>query len=395
MIGLTLTLVLAAPPGEFVASGPDVERIAGRIVKIAADGSLELIAGEKSIVVRDAISLRARAPMPPMPRGPVLLTTTGDRIPLRKGDEGLLSGDDQALRIQPTISDAAWDVPVAFASLAWLVKPPAETPIDLARYTWLPANRNRDLVRFRNGDTASGTFSGFKEEGGLRLKPETGDERIIPLDQLSAVAFNPTLARNRKVKGPYARLVLRDGTRLGIAQAVADDTTLKGKTLFGQAVEVPLGELVSLDVMQGKATYLADLKPSKVEQAAFLGTTWSWTANRTVRGEPLRIGESTFDRGLGTHPRTMLTYDLAGKYKRFDAVVGLDAATGDRGRAAVKILVDGKEQPLPDLMKLTAASAIDVSVTIAGAKELILIVDFGPNGDVQADVNWGDARLVE
>jgi hypothetical protein len=27
-------------------------------------------------------------------------------------------------------------------------------------------------------------------------------------------------------------------------------------------------------------------------------------------------------------------------------------------------------------------------------KELTLVIDFGPSGDVQADVNWADARLV-
>jgi hypothetical protein len=32
---------------------------------------------------------------------------------------------------------------------------------------------------------------------------------------------------------------------------------------------------------------------------------------------------------------------------------------------------------------------------VAGTKELTLMVDFGPAGDVQADVNWGMARLVE
>lgn len=390
---LALVVALAAPPGEFVASGPESTRVVGRMVKFAADGSVELVAEEKPVTIRDAIGLRrVGVPLPPLPRGPVLLTTTGDLIPLRKGDAGLLSGDDQTLRIRPVIAEADWDVPVAFAALAWLVKPPAETPVDLARYAWLPANRNRDFVRFRNGDTASGTFSGFKDEAGLRLKPEAGEERVVPLDQLSAIAFNPTLARNRKVKGPYVRIVLRDGTRLGLTHVFADETILKGKTLFGPSAEVPLDQLLSLDVVQGKATFLADLKPKKVEQAAFLGTTWNWLPNRSVRGEPLRIGDSTFDRGLGTHPRTVLTYDLAGKYKRFDAVVGLE---GERGRAVVKVLVDGKEQPLPELATLTAASAVDLNVNITGAKELTLIVDFGPTGDVQADVNWGDARLVE
>lgn len=401
MLTAALLLAMAAPPGDFIAVGPEVARPAGRLIKLGADGTAEIAALDRVVAVPDAISLRRiGVSIPPLPRGPVLLTTTGDRIPLQKLDSGsYLAGDDQTLHIRPAFSESDWAVPVSFAMLVWLVKPPAETPIDPARYSWLPAERNRDFIRLRNGDTASGAFTGFKDDAGLRLKPETGDERVVPFTELSAIAFNPALARNRKVKGPYARLVLRDGTRIAVTQFASDVQTLKGKSLFGPSLEVPLSELLSLDVMQGKATCLADLKPKKAEHAGFLGTAWPWAANRTVRGEPLRLleaaGESTYDRGLGTHPKTVLTYDLAGKYKRFEAVVGLDAATGARGRAAVKVLVDGKEQPLPDLLKLTGGPAVPVVVNIAGAKELTLIVDFGPAGDVQADVNWGDARLVE
>lgn len=400
MLTAALLLAMAAPPGDFIAVGPEAARPSGRLIKLGADGAAEIAASDRVLVVPDAISLRRIGiSIPPLPRGPVLLTTTGDRVPLQKLDSGsFVAGDDQTIRVRPAFSESAWEVPVSFATLVWMAKPPAETPVDPARYSWLPVERNRDFLRLRNGDTASGAFSGFKEAG-LRLKPESGDERVVPFAELSTVAFNPALARNRKVKGPFARLVLRDGTRIALTQFTSDVQTLKGKSLFGPAVEVPLSELVSLDVMQGKAIYLADLKPKKAEQAGFLGTAWPWAANRTVRGEPLRLldaaGESTFDRGLGTHPRTVLTYDLAGKYKRFEAVVGLDAATGARGRALVKVLVDGKEQPLPDLLKLTAGPAIPVNVSVAGAKELALIVDFGPAGDVQADVNWGDARLLE
>jgi hypothetical protein len=61
----------------------------------------------------------------------------------------------------------------------------------------------------------------------------------------------------------------------------------------------------------------------------------------------------------------------------------------------VRIFVDGKEQMLPDLAKLASGPAIPVRVNVDSAKELTLAVDFGPAGDVRADVNWGGARLVE
>ena len=405
MFALPLLVAFLAPvdpASAFVASGSEKEPAVGRIVKLAADGSVELATSEGNVAVREIVCLRRMSlPLPPLPRGPVLLTTHGDRIPiLVRNAGGLVGGNDQTLKLQTALAEAEWEVPASATSVVWFAKPPAETPFDLARYSWLPANRNRDILQFRNGDTASGAIAGFGEDPPIvKLKPEAGDDRNISQSEVSALAFNPTLARTRKPKGPYARLVLRDGTRLAIILATADAKTIKGKTLFGQAVEFPVAELVSLDVIQGKATYLADVKPKKAESVGFLGTTWTWTANQTVRGEPLRLltpnGTGTFDRGIGTHPRTALTYELGGKYRRFEAVVGLDAASGERGQAIVRVLVDGKEQLLPELLKLTAGPAIPLRIEVAGAKELTLVVDFGPAGDVQADVNWGDARIVE
>src|SRR5262249_22108073 len=168
------------------------------------------------------------------------------------------------------------------------------------------------------------------------------------------------------------------------------------KAVFGAEIEVPLAKLVSLDVLQGPATYLSELKPKKAETVGFLGEGWPWLADRSVRGSSLRLltkdGASTFDFGVGTHPKTVLTYDLAGKYTRFESFVGLDAATGKRGRADVRIKLDGKEIDLPELKTLAAGPAVFVRVDVRGAKELTLVVDFGPTGDVQADVNWADAR---
>ena len=57
--------------------------------------------------------------------------------------------------------------------------------------------------------------------------------------------------------------------------------------------------------------------------------------------------------------------------------------------------MDGKEQELPALLGLTTGNAVIVRVDVRGAKELTLVIDFGPAGGVAVDVNWCDARLVE
>src|SRR5207244_878593 len=103
----------------------------------------------------------------------------------------------------------------------------------------------------------------------------------------------------------------------------------------------------------------------------------------------------THDKGLGMHARSRVSYKLDGKYRSFEALVGLDAQTGKLGRVRVAVLLDGKEQALGWDKELTARDgARPVRLDVRQAQTLTLVVDFGPQGDVQAHVNWADARLI-
>ncbi|MBA4066354.1 MAG: hypothetical protein C0501_22095 [Isosphaera sp.] len=393
VVAVLLALATAADPtpGAFEVVSPAANRPVGKLVRLTPD--LTATIGETT--VRDVVSLRrVGRPLPTFPTGPHLVTAAGDRL---AGE--LLGGDGSALRFAPTgvpgSADEPWLVPLSAASALWLADTPADTPPDPARYPWADGNRNRDLLRSRNGDTARGILAGLADGPAFRFRPDGGESRTVAAKDVAAVAFNPTLTRVKKPKGPVVRAVLADGSRLVLATASVADNTLTGEAVFGAKVSVPLDAVAALDVLGGKAAYLSDLKPTKAEQVGFLGPAWPWAADRTVRGAPLRLGDSTFDKGLGTHPRTVLTYDLGGKYRRFEAVVGLDPATGDRGRAAVRVRADGKEVAVPGLADLAAGKPVAVRVDVTGAKTLTLEVDFGPAGGVRADVNWADARVVE
>jgi hypothetical protein len=193
--------------------------------------------------------------------------------------------------------------------------------------------------------------------------------------------------------------VLSDGSRVYLKDVAMQKGTLAGETLFGQKIALPIDAVVALDVMNGKATYLSDLKPKKVEQVGFLNVVMPWTADRGIGGSPLelRIDNtiSSFDKGLGTRPRTVLTYDLAGKYRRFEALVGLDPRCGDRGSVRLRVLVDGMAHTVVKAGTITAGAPVEVRVDVTGKKELVLEVDFGPAGSVEGSANWADARLIE
>ena len=326
MHALLLAVSLAAPadPPAFVAVGPADERPVGKLTRLTSHPTATLSSLTGDVTVQDVLSLRrADRPLPPFPTGPQVITTAGDRI------AGMLSGGDgQAIRFLPSgvrlKRDQTWKVPLSSAVVVWITDTPADTLPDPMRYDWLTGNKNQDVLRFRNGDTARGTLDGLDPDAAnpeFPFRPEQGAARGVAARELAAVAFNPALARTRKPKGSYARVVLSDGSRLALASVAVASDVLTGEMLFGQKVELPLSQVLAIDVMQGKAAYLSDLKPKKVEQAGFLGVAWPWAADRSVHGAALRVatsnGESTADKGLGTRPRTVPTYDLAGKYRRF------------------------------------------------------------------------------
>jgi hypothetical protein len=398
LLGLALLPFAAAQPPDpprFVAHTTDPTPLHGRLSAITDGWAVSLNDPNATVPAGHLVSLRREGrPLPPWPRGPVIVLANGDRI---HGE--VTGGDTRSLRFTPVPRDGTksepWAVPLTALAAVWVTPPPADTPPDPAAYLWADGPRRRDAVLLRNGDTLRGTVEGFAADPPAVRVKAAGESAAttLPLSRVAAVAFDPTLARARKPKGPFARLVTADGSRLSFATATADATTLKGTTTFGTTVEVPLADVVALDVLQGKATYLSDLKPKRTTVEGYNGVAWSWAADRTVKGHPLRLGSQTFDKGLGTHPRTTLVYDLSGKYRRFEALAGLDPVTGRRGAVEVRVLVDGRDGLTTALTAGTDAKAI--AVDVARAKELTLVVDYGPGGDVQDDVNWGDARLIE
>jgi hypothetical protein len=233
------------------------------------------------------------------------------------------------------------------------------------------------------------------DEKNVRLEIDKRTIDVRP-DRIAAIALNTELASRRQPKVPYARLVLANGGRLCLASASSDGKKLTGKTLLGAAIQVKLEDVVTLTIHQGRAVYLSDLKPSKVEQTPYLDVAAPPVRDGSVKGHDLRLAGGTYDKGLGMHSACRMTYDLAGAYKRFEAVVGLDDATGREGIARVQILVDGKPQKLGLEDELThRRGPRTVRVDVTKAKQLTLVVEFAARGDVQADVNWVDARLIK
>ncbi len=323
---------------------------------------------------------RVNTPRPAWPAGPQLVLTNGDRIAAT-----VVGGDGRGVWVQTsdTGGNAGDHLTFPFPAVAavWFVAPLADTPPDVSRYLWTDGPKRTDAVLLADGDVRRGVVEAFAA-GGVKLS-KAG---LLPKANLAAVAFDPSLSRPKPAAGRRVRATLADGSRLTFATVGTDGGVLRGKLLAGPDVTVSAEQLVALDILGGPAVYLSDLKPAKQTVEGYTGTGWPPVADRSVRGQPLRIGADTYDKGLGTHPRTVLAYKLDGKYRRFDATVGPDPVSGRDGTATLRIFTDGKA---------VAPAFGPLTLDVSGVKELMLEVGYGPFGGVGADVNWGDAKLVE
>lgn len=405
MTRCALVLTLLTPilaEGEdpvFVAATASSPPVTGAVIRIDQNWGVTLMSnGMKTVTAaNDLISLRRSGELlPPFPSGPHIIFANGDRLAgqLTKIERGevkfkALLGGSGASEVSQELS-----IPLSALAVIWFRSPPRDSAQAISR-SWVSERRRRDVVLLNNGDTRIGAVAGMASPIAPFLLKEDNREIRIDSSHVVAIALNTDLARTLRPRGAYARLVLANGGRLGLLSATADTATLSGKTLFGADVKIPFEQIVSLDVRQGKAVYLSDLKPKKYEHTPFLGVRWPLAVDRSPDGREMRLAGHTFDKGLGLHSDSRLTFHLGGAYRRFEATVGLDDRSGQGGAVRIGVLVDGQERIADDKELTSAGGPRNLSIDVSGAKELTLVVEFGGGGDVCDHVDWADARVIK
>jgi hypothetical protein len=339
--------------------------------------------------------------LPPLLTGNFLLTTAGDRIPLDPNASATLK--ENRLLVWPAesclpaahVKGLSVYVP-NLAAVFWSA-PEGVDDADLFFAEREKEVRKRDVAYLKNGDRIEGTLFALGPKIGCVMT--VGGKRIeTPWSQLVGLAWSTERAVRPRAKKPYARVVLEGGARVSFQELRFDEKTRRffGKTLFGAPLDWPEENLLALDMRQDGVDELSELAAARFEHRPFLGVSWPLVKDAAATGQPLRLGGNTYEKGLGTHAACRVSYQLGGKYQRFDALVGLDEVAARLGRARVALQLDGKRIVLNEGKELTAKDApLVVRQEVRGVRELTLILDVGAFGDVQANVNWAKARLIK
>lgn len=112
-------------------------------------------------------------------------------------------------------------------------------------------------------------------------------------------------------------------------------------------------------------------------------------------GPPISINGTGYAKGLGVHAPSEVVYALAGAYRRFTSVVGIDDFSANQGsNGSVVFQVWGDGTLLHDTGLVTAASGpTTLDVPIGGVDRLRLVVTDGGNGNTHDHSSWADAMV--
>jgi hypothetical protein len=136
--------------------------------------------------------------------------------------------------------------------------------------------------------------------------------------------------------------------------------------------------------------YVSDMK--------FVVDSFYWTEPKTdqsIDGNPIRIADHIYARGIGTHATTTILVDVPRGFDRFIAEVGVDAQVKPDGPSSVQFFVYGDGSVMfesPVMHPTDPPRRVDLWVDEIDTLKLVSTdAGDGPNAD---HADWADAKFV-
>jgi hypothetical protein len=267
---------------------------------------------------------------------------------------------------------------------------------------FLAKRGNNDLVAVNPGEGAAvekllGTL-GEADAKGERIAFETeGIKSSVPL----AKVFGMSFLRPADATMPQTVCKVFDTSHNTlIASNVA--LTPKGFTITaasGVTFDYPRQALARLDFSRGALAYLSDLEPVKVVEKSGGEYVKHYRRDRNLDGDPMRLENEPYEKGLALHAYTELVYDLGGGYKEFAAVLGVDAQAG--GASDVKVTIYGDDKELHSYDVKRKGKPQQVRLQVKDVRSLRIVVRSANEGELNGlldlgnQVDLADARVIK
>ena len=134
-----------------------------------------------------------------------------------------------------------------------------------------------------------------------------------------------------------------------------------------------------------------------VSSLAWTSATVGWGTiqkDASIKGNPITLRGTVYQKGIGTHANSTITYNLAGAYSTFVSDIGIDDEVNGQGSVVFQVVGDGKV--LYTSPTLTGSSAVvTVNVNVTGVQQLQLICNTATPGNIDFDHgDWAGAKLL-
>ncbi len=217
----------------------------------------------------------------------------------------------------------------------------------------------------------------------------------IPLDSAYAAVFagGPSLGA-QPPPAVTCKLRLLTGSELPGRLAATDDASIRLDAGPLGAIDAPWELVEELRFRSERVVYLSDLRPTAVTTHSVLDIEFPPRMDRSVTGPVMSLRGHSFEKGIGTHAMTSMTFDLKGDYERFTAVVGIDDTAAPHGSVILRVLADGRELLKSPLLN-GVTPAIPITVDLSGMKTLTLETLDAGDLDISDHADWADATLIK
>ncbi|MEX0704235.1 MAG: NPCBM/NEW2 domain-containing protein [Planctomycetales bacterium] len=254
----------------------------------------------------------------------------------------------------------------------------------------------RDLLVVRKGEVLD-HLAGVVESIDDKAVNFLFDGNKIPVgrDKVFGLVYS---GREPAKAEPVCEVRLAGDDRLMVRALAWEGDSLHAELLAGGKLAVPLAAVRTLDFSLGKVRYLSQMEPREVKYTPFFDVTWEYRRDANLDGDPLRVGNDTYRRGLCIHSKTLLRYRLGGEYRRLQGVMGIDRSVGREGDVRVTIggvTVSGQARTLFEGEVKGTDDPVPLDLDVTGLRDLEILVDFGGNLDIADHLVLADARVVK
>ena len=393
MISAASTLLLAAAIGapQVEASTLEGSEHKGELVRIA-DGALVLKQDgkETSLPLAQLLSVEFAAGEDAQKRDPAALQ-------MRLVDGTVVSFTTIKTDARTaTVESPLGTVALPLASIASLRLAPADSKVE-SSWTELRGRQPKgDLIVIRKEDVLD-HLDGVVESIDDQTVNFLYDGQQFPVKRERV--FGIVYGRKPGSAKPQCEITLAGGDVLQAKSLKWDGEQLDAVLVAGPEVKLPPERVRTLDFSLGKVRYLSQMEPETATYTPFFDDgvdDFSYRRDRGIYGEPITLGGKQYARGLSIHSKMLLRYRLAGEYRRFQAVMGIDEAnlpTPQLGHVHVVISGDGKPLFEADVSGSDKPAPLDLDVS--GVRFLEILVDYGANLNIADHLDLADARVIK